>query len=280
MAEKYKNNRYRNNYKNDGGDFKNDFRGDRKRDFVPEESENIVAGRNSVRELLKSGKAIDKLYILKGAKDGSLSPIFAEALSKGVAVIESDRSALDRLAANNQGVVAQIPDREYASLDDILNSAKEKGEPPFVVICDGVCDPQNLGAIIRTAECAGCHGVVVPKRRSALLTSTVVKASAGAAERLPVCKVPNLNAAIDYLKQNNVWVYALEADGVPYDGQDFSGGTAFVLGGEGDGVSRLVKENSDCTVSIPMYGTLNSLNVSATAAIILFEAAKHRHGRA
>ncbi len=275
MADKYN----KNNFKGDRK--RNDFRDDsRQRSFAPEESENIVAGRNSVRELLKSGKPIDKLYILKGAKDGSLSPIFAEALARGVAVIESDRNALDRLAANNQGVVAQIPDREYATMDDILNAAKEKGEAPFVVICDGVCDPQNLGAIIRTAECAGCHGLVIPKRRTALLTSTVVKASAGAAERLPVCKVPNLNAAIEYLKQNNVWVYALEADGVPYDGQDFSGGTAFVLGSEGDGVSRLVKENSDCTVSIPMYGTLNSLNVSAAAAIILFEAAKHRHGRA
>ncbi len=258
---------------------KNNFKNDRKRDFVPEESENIVAGRNSVRELLKSGKAIDKLYVLKGAKDGSLSPIFSEALAKGVTVIETDRNALDRLAANNQGVVAQIPDREYATLDDILNLAKSKDEAPFVVICDGVCDPQNLGAIIRTAECAGCHGLIIPKRRSALLTSTVVKASAGAAERLPVCKVPNLNAAIEYLKQNNVWVYALEADGVPYDGQDFSGGAAFVLGSEGDGVSRLVKENSDCTISIPMYGTLNSLNVSTAAAVILFEAAKRRHGR-
>ncbi len=270
MADKYN--------KFDKRDRKNGYRPEKS--FAPEESENIVAGRNSVRELLKSGKAVDKIYFLKGAKDTTLSPLFAQATERGITVIESDRQQLDRLAANNQGVVAQIPDREYATLDGILAVAAERGEKPFVVICDGVCDPQNLGAIIRTAECAGCHGVIIPKRRTALLTSTVVKASAGAAERMAVCKVANLSSAIELLKQNGVWVYALEADGVPYDGQSFDGGVAFVLGSEGDGVSRLVRENSDLTVSIPMYGTLNSLNVSATAAIILFEAAKQRHGRA
>ncbi len=276
MADKF--NKYDKKDKFDKKDKKNGFKNDRSP--APEESENIIAGRNSVRELLKSGKAVDKIYFLKGAKDTTLSPLFSEAVSRGITVIETDRQGLDRLAANNQGVVAQIPEREYASLDDILAVAAARNEKPFVVICDGVCDPQNLGAIIRTAECAGCHGVVIPKRRTALLTSSVVKASAGAAERMAVCKVPNLSAAIEYLKQNNVWVYALEADGVPYDGQRFDGGVAFVLGSEGDGVSRLVKENSDLTVSIPMYGTLNSLNVSATAAIILFEAARQRHGRA
>ena len=243
---------------------------------VFEESENLIAGRNAVRELLKSGKTIDKLYILKGNRDGLLTVIYGEAASAGVPVVETDRAALDRMAAANQGVIAQIPEREYASIDDILALAASRGEAPFVVIADCISDPHNLGAIIRTAECAGCHGVIIPKRRSALLTPSAVKASAGAVEHLPVCKVANLSSAIDYLKENGVWVYALEADGEPYDKCNYSGGCAFVLGSEGGGVSRLVRENSDFVVGIPMYGHVNSLNVSNAAAIVLFEAAKGR----
>lgn len=244
---------------------------------LPEESENLIAGRNAVRELLKSGKAIDKLYILKGNKDGLLSLIYGEATGAGVPVVETDRAALDRMAAANQGVIAQIPERDYASIDDILDLAASRGEAPFVVILDCVSDPHNLGAIIRTAECAGCHGVIIPKRRSALLTPAAVKASAGAVEHLPVCKVSNLSSAIEQLKQRGVWVYALEADGEPYDKCNYDGGCAFVLGSEGAGVSRLVRENSDFVVGIPMYGKVNSLNVSNAAAVILFEAAKGRH---
>ncbi|MBR6593829.1 MAG: 23S rRNA (guanosine(2251)-2'-O)-methyltransferase RlmB [Clostridia bacterium] len=257
------------------------YRGDRDdRQYASapvQESENLVAGRNAVRELLKSGRAIDKLFILKGQREGLLTVIYGEAVKAGVPVVETDRNALDRMAAANQGVVAQIPDREYASLDDILAFASAKGEAPFVVILDCVSDPHNLGAIIRTAECAGCHGVIIPKRRSALLTPSAVKASAGAVEHIPVCKVSNLSSAMEYLKQNNIWIYALEADGEPYDSQSFDGGVAFVLGSEGDGVSRLVRENSDFVLSIPMYGQLNSLNVSTAAAVILFEAARGRH---
>lgn len=241
-----------------------------------EESENLIAGRNAVRELLKSGKTIDKLYILKGNRDGLLTVIYGEAVKAGVPVVESDRNALDRMAVANQGVIAQIPDREYASIDDILALAASRGEAPFIVIADCISDPHNLGAIIRTAECAGCHGVIIPKRRSALLTPSAVKASAGAVEHLPVCKVSNLSSAIEYLKDNGVWIYALEADGEPYDGIDYNGGCAFVLGSEGGGVSRLVRENSDFVVSIPMYGRLNSLNVSVASAVVLFEAAKGR----
>lgn len=265
--------------KKDKRDYKG-FRGDREgRQFSApvEESENLVAGRNAVRELLKSGRAIDKLFILKGQREGLLTVIYGEAVKAGVPVVETDRNALDRMAAANQGVVAQIPDREYASLDDILAFAESKGEAPFVVILDCVSDPHNLGAIIRTAECAGCHGVIIPKRRSALLTPSAVKASAGAVEHIPVCKVSNLSSAMEYLKQNNIWIYALEADGEPYDSQSFDGGVAFVLGSEGDGVSRLVRENSDFVLSIPMYGQLNSLNVSTAAAVMLFEAARGRH---
>lgn len=247
--------------------------------FVPEEREDLIAGRNAVRELLKSEKAIDKLYILKN-REGMLTVIYAEALAAGVPVVETDRNALDRMAVANQGVVAQIPGREYATMDDILSLAAERGEAPFIVIADCVSDPHNLGAIIRTAECAGCHGVIVPKRRSALLTPAAVKASAGAVEHVPVCKVANLSSAIQYLKENGVWVYALEADGVDFDTQRYDGGgVAFVLGSEGDGVSRLVRENSDFVISIPMYGRLNSLNVSTAAAVVLFKAAAHRHGR-
>ena len=246
------------------------------RNRSPQESENLIAGRNAVRELLKSGKTIDKLYILKGVKDGLLSVIFAEATRAGVPVVESDRAALDRMAAANQGVIAQIPEREYASLEDIIALAAERGEAPFVVILDCVSDPHNLGAIIRSAECAGCHGVIIPKRRSALLTPAAVKASAGAVEHIPVCKVANLSSAIEYLKGNGLWIYALEADGQPYDGIDYKGGCALVLGSEGEGVSCLVRENSDFVVSIPMRGKVNSLNVSNAAAVVLFEVAKGR----
>ena len=242
----------------------------------PMESENLIAGRNAVRELLKSGKPIDKLYILKGTRDGLLSVIFAEATRAGIPVAERDRAALDRMAVANQGVIAQIPERAYASLDDIIALAKERNEAPFVVIAECINDPHNLGAIIRSAECAGCHGVIIPKRHSALLTPAAVKASAGAVEHIPVCKVSNLSMAIEFLKENGLWIYALEADGVPYDGLDYKGGCALVLGSEGEGVSRLVRENSDFVVSIPMRGKVNSLNVSNAAAVVLFEVAKGR----
>lgn len=242
----------------------------------PMESENMIAGRNAVRELLKSGKPIDKLYILKGTRDGLLSVIFAEATRAGIPVAERDRAALDRMAVANQGVIAQIPERAYASLDDIIALARERNEAPFVVIADCINDPHNLGAIIRSAECAGCHGVIIPKRHSALLTPAAVKASAGAVEHIPVCKVSNLSMAIEFLKENGLWIYALEADGVPYDGLDYKGGCALVLGSEGEGVSRLVRENSDFVVSIPMRGKVNSLNVSNAAAVVLFEVAKGR----
>lgn len=243
---------------------------------APVESENLIAGRNAVRELLKSGKTIDKLFILKGQRDGLLTVIFAEAVKAGVPVVESDRNALDRMATANQGVIAQIPEREYASLEDIMALAADKGEVPFVVIADCISDPHNLGAVIRSAECAGCHGVIIPKRRSALLTPAAVKASAGAVEHIPVCKVSNLSSAIEYLKENGLWIYALEADGRPYDELDYRGGCALVLGSEGEGVSRLVRENCDFVVSIPMKGKVNSLNVSNAAAVVLFEVAKGR----
>ncbi|MBR6796483.1 MAG: 23S rRNA (guanosine(2251)-2'-O)-methyltransferase RlmB [Clostridia bacterium] len=243
---------------------------------APEESENIVAGRNAVRELLKSGKSIDKLYVQRDSKDGLITVIVAEAAAKRIPITEVDRRVLDGFAAANQGVVAFVPEREYASVEDILQAAADKGEAPFIVIADCINDPHNLGAIIRIAECAGAHGVIIPKRRSATLTATAVKASAGAAEHLPVAKVSNLSSAIELLKKNGVWVYALEADGAPYKSFKYDGGIAFVLGSEGEGVSRLVRENCDFVVSIPMKGKINSLNVSAAAAVVLFEASDFR----
>lgn len=261
----------------DSTESKTDNDADRRKSASPiAEREDLVAGRNAVSELLKSGKTIDKLYILRGRKEGALAAVFAEARARGVPVAETDRAALDRLAPFNQGVVARIPPRDYASVDDILRNARDRGEEPFVVIADRVSDPQNLGALLRTAECAGCHGAIIPKHRAASLTAAVVKASAGACEHLPVCKAPNIASVLRYLKEKGVWIYALEADGVPYDTLDYKGGAAFVLGSEGEGLSRLVRESSDFVVSIPLHGRLNSLNVSAAAAIVLFEAAKSR----
>ena len=249
------------------------------RNRSPQESENLIAGRNAVRELLKSGKTIDKLYILKGVKDGLLSVIFAEATRAGVPVVESDRAALDRMAAANQGVIAQIPEREYASLEDIIALAAERGEAPFVVILDCVSDPHNLGAIIRSAECAGCHGVIIPKRRAVGLTPLVSKASAGAVEHLAIAKVSNIGATVRALKKEGVWVFAAEAGGKPYYETDFRGPCALVFGSEGNGVSDLVTKEADMITSIPMYGKVNSFNVSTAASVILAEAAKqHRQG--
>ena len=179
----------------------------------------------------------------------------------------------------HQGVAALASEIEYAGLEDILRIADSRGEAPFIVIADSINDPHNLGALIRSACCAGAHGVVIPKRRAVQVTPAVIKASAGAIEHIAVARVPNLAAAVDELKEKNVWLYAVEADGEPYYGKDFStGGCAFILGSEGEGVSRLLRDKADFVVSIPMYGGVNSLNVSAAASVVIFEAARQRHG--
>ena len=247
------------------------------RKFDSSNDEFCVYGRNAVAELLKSGKAIDKLLVRSGEKEGPLSVIVAKAIKAGVPVVEADKRKLDSYSPANQGVVALIPEREYASLDDIFALASSKNEAPFIIVLDHINDPHNLGAIIRSAECAGVHGVIIPKRNAAAMGSVASKASAGADAYVPVCKVANIAQTVDELKERGVWIYTAEADGSPVYDTDMSGAAAIVLGSEGDGVSRIIREKSDFIVSIPMYGKINSLNVSAAAAVLMFEASRRRH---
>lgn len=240
-------------------------------------SADAVCGRNAVRELIKSGRPVDKILVQKGEREGSIRLVVAEAIAAGITVVEADRRKIEAYGANAQGVCALIPEREYAQLEDIFAEAAKKGEPPFIVLCDHIEDPHNFGAVIRSACCAGAHGVIIPKRGSATLNSTAVKASAGASEHIPVCRVSNIAQTVDELKKKNVWVYAAEAGGADYRKTDFTGALALVFGSEGDGVSRIVKDKCDGVISIPMYGEINSLNVSAAAAVVLFAAASQRH---
>ena len=239
----------------------------------------IVYGRNGVRELLKSGRSIDKIFVRRGDREGSINVIIADAAERGIPVIDVEREKLDRMTCNgsHQGVVALAASKDYCSIDDILQIAAERGEMPFIVILDGVEDPYNLGAVVRSAECAGCHGVIIPKRRAAGLSATAEKASAGALEHIAVAKVVNIASAIDSLKEKGIWIYAAEADGDNLYCTDMDRPSAIVFGSEGAGVSRLVREKCDFAVSIPLYGKVNSLNVSAAAAVVLCEAARQRH---
>jgi len=243
------------------------------------EADGVIEGRNAVIEALRSGMAIDKIYLARGETDSTLGHIASTARSRGVVVVEADRRKLDGMSRTHahQGVIALAAVREYASVDDILNIAREKGEPPLIVICDELSDPHNLGAVIRTAECAGAHGVIIPKRRSAGLTAVVAKTSAGAVAHVPVARVPNLPALLEELKKQGVWIFGAAADGdrVLYDA-DLKGPAAIVIGSEGDGMGRLVAEKCDFKVSIPMKGKINSLNASAAAAILLYEAVRQR----
>lgn len=242
------------------------------------ENENLFVGRNAVTELLKSGRGVNKLIVQKGLRE-SLASVIAMAAESGVPVVDADKRRLDAIAGGlpHQGVAAYASETVYCSVQDILDAAAEKNEKPFIVICDSVEDPHNLGAIIRTAECAGVHGVIIPKRRGVCVTGTVAKASAGAVFHTKIARVSNLASAVDELKRNNVWVWALEACGQPYYGSDFDCGCALILGGEGKGVSELLMKKSDFVVSIPMFGKINSLNVSAAGAIMMFEAAKQKN---
>ena len=248
-----------------------------KRESIPE-NECIVTGRNAVRELLAGERDVDKIYISSGNREGSIKMLVAQAIEKKIPVIEVDRVKLDAISqgAHHQGIVAQVAEYKYSSVDDILDFAAEKGQAPFVIILDGVEDPHNLGAIIRSAECCGAHGVIIPKRRSVGLTPTVVKASAGAIEHMRVAKVTNIASTIDELKEKGLWIYAADMGGEEFYKQDLSGSVAVVLGSEGDGISRLVKEKCDFTISIKMYGSVNSMNVSCAASIIFAEIAKQK----
>ena len=252
------------------------------RDYIqrPEaETDGIIEGRNAVTEALRSGTAIDKVYLAKGETDRTLSRIAADAKKAGTVVVEADRRKLDAMSLthSHQGIIAVAAVRAYATVEDILSIAQARGEKPLLVVCDEISDPHNLGAIIRTAECAGAHGVVIPKRRSAGLTAVVAKSSAGAVSYMPVARVPNIPALLKDLKKQGLWVFGAAAGGtVSLYGADFKNAAAIVIGSEGDGMTRLVRENCDFLVSIPMKGRISSLNASAAAAILLYEALRQR----
>ncbi len=245
-----------------------------------EENQCKIEGRNPVTEAIKSGRSIDKILISSGEKNGSVKKIIALARERKLVITEVDRQKLDRLSETgaHQGVIAFAAARDYSTVEDILAFAKDRGQSPFVIICDDLNDPHNLGSIIRTANVMGAHGVIIPKRNSVGLSPVVDKTSAGALEFTRVARVPNLVSAIETLKKNNVWIVAADMDGDrSIYTHDFSGGVGIVVGSEGKGVSRLVKESCDFVVNIPMYGEINSLNASVAASLMMYEAAKARN---
>lgn len=244
-----------------------------------EDREDLIEGRNAVIEALRAGRPLDKIYIQKGETDKTLGHIASRARDAGVVVVDADRRKLDAMSQTHahQGVIALAALREYCSVADLLNIAAERDEPPFIVMCDEISDPHNLGAVIRTAECAGAHGIIIPKRRSAGLTSIVEKTSAGAVEHVAVARVANLASAIDELKNAGLWIYGTAADGAnPLWKTDLTGPACFIIGSEGAGMGRLVREKCDFLVSIPMKGAVSSLNASAAAAVLLYEALRQR----
>ncbi len=239
--------------------------------------EQIIYGRNAVMEALRSGSGVDTVYIQKGA--GGLGKLISLAKENGAVVKDVSPEKLDDLSTGGKhgGVAAVIAAAEYADVDDILAVSAEKGTPPFIIIADEIQDPHNLGAIIRTAEAAGADGVIIPKRRSAGLTAAVFKTSAGAASWVKVARVSNLVETIKTLKSKGIWVYGAEADGEPFRKADLSGPAALVIGSEGNGLGRLVRENCDMILSIDMYGKINSLNASVSAGILMYEFVRARH---
>ena len=240
----------------------------------------LLIGRNAILEALKSERGIDTLLVARGERNGSVGRILAECREKGIVIKEVDEKKLDFMCGkgNHQGVAAYVAAHEYASVQDILKSAEEKNEDPVIIICDEIEDPHNLGAIIRTAEAAGAHGIIIPKRRNASLTWAVGKASAGAVEYMPVARVGNLAGTIDELKKLGIWVYSADMGGTLWSETDFKGPVALVIGSEGNGVGRLIKEKSDFIVSLPMNGKINSLNASVAAGILMYEVARQRLG--
>lgn len=243
-----------------------------------EAKSDIISGRNPVSEAVRSNRAIDKILVAKGEKSGAVVGILAKAKQKQIPIKEVDRTKLDFITGNtnHQGIVAFAAVKEYSTVEDIFEYAESLGEAPFIIVLDEVEDPHNLGAIIRTAECAGVHGVIIPKRRSASLSYTVGKASAGAVEYMRVARVTNIASLIDELKERNVWVYGADMDGTDYTECDFSGACAIVIGNEGKGISRLIREKCDVIVSLPMKGRINSLNASVAAGILMYSAMKNR----
>ena len=246
---------------------------------TPSVREDLIEGRNAVTEALRAGTPVDKLLVAKGETDRTLARIAAQARRQGIVVTECDRRKLDAMSQthSHQGIIALAAAHAYASVEDILSAAREKGEPPLVVVCDELSDPHNLGAVIRTAECAGAHGVIIPKRRSAGLSAVVAKTSAGAVSYLPVARVPNIPALLKELQKEGLWIFGTAAEGTTslYEA-DLKGPAAIVIGSEGDGMGRLARETCDFLVSIPMRGRVSSLNASAAAAILLYEAVRQR----
>ena len=246
-----------------------------------EEVEGQLEGRNALTEALRAGRTIDKVFIADGDTDRGLQRLAAEAKEAGAVIVPVDRRKLDQMSftRSHQGVIALAAAHDYYTIDDILEEAASRGENALIVSCDELSDPHNLGAIMRSAECAGAHGVVIPKRRSVGLTATVAKASAGAVEYMKVARVTNINNAINELKEKGVWVFGTAAEGsVPMYKADLTGPAAIVIGNEGDGMSPLVRKNCDMLVHIPMAGRISSLNASAAASILLYEAVRQRLG--
>ena len=249
------------------------------REMAVEEVEGQLEGRNALTEALKSGRTIDKVFIAAGDTDRGLQRLAAQAKEAGAVVVPVDRRKLDAMSTthSHQGVIALAAADVYYSIDDILQEAADRGEAPLIVICDELSDPHNLGAILRSAECAGAHGVIIPKRRAVGLTAVVAKASAGAVEYMKVARVTNINAAISELKEKGVWIFGTAAEGsIPMYKADLKGGAAIVIGNEGEGMSQLVRKNCDVMVHIPMKGRISSLNASAAASILLYEAVRQR----
>ncbi len=248
---------------------------ERKREFA----ENQLEGRNAVLEALRSGRDMEKLLVQKGNVEGMIKRIVAQAAEKGIVIQEVSRKKLDELSQtkNHQGVIAIVSAQNYAEVEDILAAAREKGEEPFLILLDGITDPHNLGAILRTAECAGVHGVIIPKRRSVGLNATVGKTSAGAIAYIPVARVTNLVKTMEQLKKEGLWFACADMGECDYFDANLKGPIGLVIGSEGEGVSRLVKENCDFTASIPMYGKISSLNASVAAALLMYEVVRQRN---
>ncbi len=245
----------------------------------PSVEQDLIIGRNAVMEALRSGRALDSVWVAAGDRTGSIGPILAKCRQAGVPVKETDaRKLTAKCGPNHQGIMAVAACKEYATVEDILEKAKQAGEPPFIIVCDELEDAHNLGAILRTAEAAGCHGVIVPKRHAVGLTSAVYKTSAGAVEYVPVARVSNLTETLKQLKKQGLWVYGLDMDGEHWCRTDLTGGVVLVVGSEGHGISRLVREQCDFILSLPMRGNINSLNASVACGIIAYEVARQRLG--
>ncbi len=244
------------------------------------ENNDIIIGRNTIMEALRAGRDLDTLYVSRGEHTGSVGKIISLCKDAGVSIKEVDSKKLDYMCgnANHQGVIAYVAAHSYATVDDIFEVAEERGEKPFIIICDEIEDPHNLGAIIRSAECAGAHGIIIPKRRCATLSYTVAKTSAGAIEYMPVARVSNLSATIDDLKKRGVWIYGADMQGQNWCQTDLRDSIALVIGSEGNGLGRLVREKCDFIVSLPMKGQINSLNASVAAGILMFEVTRQRDG--